>query len=562
MINSIALKNFFQSSICQAVCLNLFFLMLCLGIGGIHFGSLDDYFMSAVITGAYGGGFDPHTLFVNGAYAYLLKPLYAFFPKVSWYFILELLSVFISFTVFVYFLIKRVPGRLGLALSCIILACLAPDSYLQLAFTQCAAVSTTAGILLFYFGSVEKRWKPLFAAAVFIFVGIMFRREGSLLGLPFLCAIFLFSLIEKRHFYKPVVGFFVVIIIAYFALLSFNNSLFQEEDYSNYRESQWCRSTFGDGGNYDDDAVYDELEERQMQGRDFWFMSSWIFYDTKVFSLDSLKSFVQVVNRNRYQSNYIRMPGALFVVFANSFFKANAWCWAIICFLFFYFSTKRAIWYTWISLGLICLCLSYLLLLNRVVYHVESGIWLYAIVCAVPFMRGADYDKKAGVRYLPVLLFAFAAGLLVMALSNQGGIKNNRIFFGVPEMPKDWKSFESYMNEHKDDVFLLYSNEYKYLANYRDPPYKAVAPHSWGNIIPIGYWNVNLPGMKRELAERGVQNPIGELTKNNVFVLETDTLHRFNRFYEVHYHESVAIDTIKVFGELRLVKYRREGGGL
>ena len=137
-------QSFLQKPFCLAFCLNVLFLLLCLGIGGIHFGSLDDYIMSTVVTGAYGGEFDPHTLFVNGAYAYFLRPFYLVFPGVGWYFIFELLSVFASFVVFTYFLLKRVPGKIGLALSCILLASLVPDYYLQLAFTQCAAVSMSA----------------------------------------------------------------------------------------------------------------------------------------------------------------------------------------------------------------------------------------------------------------------------------------------------------------------------------------------------------------------------------------------------------------------------------
>lgn len=543
-----------------ALCLNLLFLLLCLGVGGIHLGSLDDYFMSAVVTGAYGGKFDPHTLFVNGAYAYFLRPFYLLLPGVGWYFVFELFSVFASFTVFTYFLLRRLPGRLGLALCCVLLACLVPDYYLQLAFTQCAAVCTAAGILLLYFGHTERRWRVLLVALPFFVAGIVFRREGFLLGVPFMGACLALSLFETRRLYKPVVGVLVAVFFAYYALQSFNNSLFENNDYTYYREYQWSRSTFGDGADYDMDAVYDELEDRQMEGRDFWALRSWVFYDTKVFSLDSLKPFVDVVNRNRYEPNYARMPGALFLVVANSFFKSNAWCWALFCFALFYFVPKRACWYTWGSLGLICLCLGYLLLLNRVVYHVESGIWLYAIVCAIPVMRGVDFERGSRQRALPALLFVVAAGAFVLAMFNQRDIDNDRPLFGVPEMSRDWRAFDDFTRAHPNDVFLLTFNDYKYLATYRDPAYRAVAPRSWGNIIPLGYWNINLPGMRQELAERGVENPIGELLRDNVFVLETDTIHRFTRYYQVHYQESVEIMPVKEFGDLRLVKYRRKGG--
>ena len=100
-----------QRPFCLALCLNLAFLLFCLGIGGVHFGSMDDYFMSAIVTGAYGGGFDPHTLFVNGAYAYFLKPFYSVFPSVGWYFVFELFSVFASFTVLTYFMLRQVGGK-------------------------------------------------------------------------------------------------------------------------------------------------------------------------------------------------------------------------------------------------------------------------------------------------------------------------------------------------------------------------------------------------------------------------------------------------------------------
>ena len=550
----------FQNPFPLAVCLNLAFLLVCLAVCGLHRGSLDDYFMSAMITGAYGGEFDPHTLFVNGVYAYFLKPFYAVFPKVGWYFIFELLSAFAAFTVFVYFMLRQVGGKLGVALSVFLLACLAPDFYLQAAFTQCAAASTAAAILLFYFGNGERRKLWIVLGGLFFVVGIVFRKEGFLLGVPFLAVTLALSVFETRKIMKTTLAVLVACACTYQVLQDFNNGLFEDYAYSYYREYQWSRALFGDGDNYDADATFDELEERQMQGRDFRFLRSWIFYDTEVFSLDSLKRIASVVHRNRYEVNPVRMPVALFLVVAKSFFQANAWCWIVLCFMFYFFIPRRANLYTWGSLALLCLCMGYLLYVNRVVYHVESGIWLYAIVCAIPLMQRKCFENNRYIGKLPYLVGLMALGSLVLALSGQRGVDNNRAFFGVPQMSKEWSEFLQYTQDRPKDVFLLYFNDYKYLAAYKDPPYMAAAPGSWGNIIPLGYWNMNLPGMQKEMRVRGVQNPIRDIVRDNVFVLETDTLHRFNRFYRVHYHDSVSIRTVKEFGDMRLVKYRREGG--
>lgn len=549
---------FSQLHFASALCLNLLFLLLCLGVGGIHFGSLDDFFMSAVVTGAYGGEFDSHTLFVNGAYAYFLKPFYALCSSLNWYFIFELLSAFASFTVFVFFMLRQVGGKLGLALSIFLLACLAPDFYLQTAFTQCAAASTAAAILLFNFGNGERRKAWIVLGGFFFVAGIVFRKEGFLLGIPFLVSILALNFFETRKIMKTTLVVFVACICSYLMLQSFNNSLFEDREYSYYREYQWSRAIFGDGDNYDAEATFDELEERQMQGRDFRYLRNWIFYDTEVFSLDSLKQIASVVQRNRYELNPVKMPAALFFVVAKSFFKANAWCWIVFCFMLFFFVPRRANWYTWGSLALLSLCMGYLLYLNRVVYHVESGIWLYAIVCAVPMMQRENFEERKHVDKLPYLVGVMALGSLVLALSGLRGVDNNRVFFGTPQMTNAWSEFNQYMRTHPDDVFLLYFNDYKYLATYRNPPYEAVSSGSWGNIIPLGYWNMNLPGMKKEMMIRGVQNPIRDIVRDNVYVLETDTLHRFNHFYRVHYHDSISLRTVKDFGDMRLVKYRLE----
>lgn len=555
------LKTALQQPFCKALCLNLLFLLLCLGVGGIHVGSLDDYFMSAVITGAYGGEFDPHILFVNGAYAYFLKPFYWLFPNVGWYYIFQLISVFAAFTVFAFFVLRQVGGRLGIALSVFILASLASDLYMNVAFTQCAAAATAAAIVLFYFGNTERHRLWLVAGAIFFVVGIIFRKEGFLLGMPFLVAVLSLSVFETRKLLRTTAAVLVLCVAAYQGLQTFNNNLFKNNEYTYYRDYQWSRAMFGDGAYYDDDSVIDELDEQQMQSRDYRYLRNWIFYDTEVFSLDSLKSFVNVVNRNRYEVNPVKMPAALFLVLANSFFKTNAWCWIALCFVLFFFVPKRANWYVWCSLALICLCLGYLLYVNRVVSHVESGIWLYAVVSAIPMMKLKDFVVDERVGKLPYLIYALSLGALIMAFSSERNVGNDKVLLGTPQMSKDWSNLVHYMESRPEDVFLFYFNDYKYLATCKNPAYKSVKPRSWGNIISLGYWNINLPGMKKEMAERGVDNPIRDLVKDNVYIVESDTLWKFDRYYQVHYHQKVSRDTVASFGDMQLIKYRLDGGG-
>lgn len=551
-----------QSPFCRALCLNLAFLLLCLGIGGVHFGSMDDYFMSAIVTGAYGGEFDPHTLFVNGAYAYFLKPFYSLFPSVGWYFIFELVAVFASFTAFAYFALRQIEGRLGIVLSVFLLACLTSDFYLELSFTQCAAVATAAGILFLYFGNSERRWQYLLIAIPFLVAGTLFRREGFLLGIPFAAALLAWNFWKSRKVWVASLAVLAFIAGAYFALQSFNRSLFNDNgEYAYYLAYQGPRSLLGDGAFYDSEAVYDELEERGLHGQDFRVLERWVFYDTEAFSLDSLKPIADVVYRNSYELNRAKMPIALLYAVASSFLHTNAWCWVVLCLLLFFAVPKKASWYAWGSLALISLCLTYLLMQNRVVYHVETGIWLYAIACAAPFMQmrqDGTFEKIFGGngKKLLWLLGMMSALCFVFAMSTQRSEENGRLLFGSRKMPAEWQEFLQYANERPNDVFLLHFDPYKALAAYKNPAYRAAAPGSWGNLVPIGYWNVNLPGMKREFEKRGVTNPLRDMVKDNVYVVDGGSGIKLDYYYKAHYQKEFAIDTVKKFGHYNLLKYK------
>ena len=544
-----------------AIGINLAFLMVCLGIGGVHFGSMDDYFMSTIVTGAYGGEFDAHTLFVNGSYAYFLKPFYALFPGVGWYFVFELLSVFASFTVFSYFVLRQVGGKLGVALSVFLLACLAPDFYLQLSFTQCAATSTAAGILLFYFGDKDRQWKFLVLALLFLVVGIVFRKEGFLLGVPFAFALLAWNSWNTRKVWIASFVTFAFVGGAYYGLQTFNRSLFNDNgEYAYYLAYQGPRALLGDGAFYDSEAIYDELEERGLHGQDFRILERWVFYVTEAFSLDSLKPIVDVAYRNRYELNKAKMPLALLYAVANSFLHPNAWCWIVLCLVLFFVVPRKAGWYVWGSLALISLCLTYLLIQNRVVYHVKSGIWLYAVICAIPFVRLQRGEFGTKTRKLLCLLLVMSTVCFVFAMSTQRLEENDRLFFGSRKMPAEWVEFTRYAEMHPSCVFLLYFDPYKALASYKEPAYRAAAPSSWGNIVPIGYWNVNLPGMKRELEKRGVENPLRDIVKDSVFVLSSGKGVKLDYYYKTHYHKNFVIDTVKTFGYLKLLKYKTVEG--
>lgn len=549
-----------KKDVVAALSLNVLFLLLYFAFGQVRYGSLDDYFMSSILTGAYGSEYDAHLYFVNSAYGYFLKPFYWLFPKVGWYFVFELLGTFAAFTTITYCLIQHLDSKWGIILSVFLLASLTPDFYFQLSFTQCSTLYTAAGLVSLFLGMSEKKKAFLFIGGLFLVAGSVMRHSGFLLGMPYLVLLLLVSWRSHILFTKKSMVALCVIFAAIYGLRTYDRSLYAEGDYKYYADYQPIRSYFGDGAFYDRESTYDELEERGMSGLDFNMLKSWMFYDTEVFRKDRLAPIKAVTQNNLYEPNKKRLPVTFLLAISNAFMRTNGWCWALLCVLLMLSKSKKAAVYPWISLVFVAFSLVYLLLVNRLVYRVESGAWLYAIVFAIPFLDSSVFFMKPLTPRRNEILACFIVAcsfiFTAVGIMSQEHLKKDISLIDTVKTPKDWNDFLSYAKENKDKVFLLSFDRYKVMGELRNPPYVAVGPGDFDNIFSWGYWNIHLPSMKKELAKRGVDNPIRDIVHDNVFLLEDQEGSSLGVFYEEHYHESLLVDTVKVFGDLSLLKYR------
>ena len=549
-------KNCFFLALCQ----NILFLLLYLGLARIQYGSLDDYFMSSVLTGAYGGVYDVHMYFVNAAYGYFLQPFYCLFPKVGWYFIFELLGTLAAFTAISYFLILRQGRKWGSIISILLLSSLVPDFYFQLSFTQCATLYTAAGLLSVFMGVSDNKKRFLAMGGVFLIAGSVMRHEGLLLGMPYLFLLFLVKWPPQKIFTRKNVIAVFLIVASIYGLREYDRNLYVDDGYKYYAQYQPIRSFFADGGYYDRESTYDELEEREMFGHDFLLLKSWVFYDTEVLQRDSLIPFMNVAKNNLYELNFARMPVEFLLAVSNALTRTNGLCWVILCLLLILSGTNKAALYPWASFGVIAISVGYLLLVNRLVYHVESGIWLYANVLAIPFFekdgfRGCFLLKK----WDKLLCFAFvliSLFFLTIGIANQPNLKKEVSLIESVQTPQKWKDFFVYAKENQDKVFILSFEKYKEMGEIRNPPYVAVGAGEFNNIFSWGYWNIHLPAMKKELAKRGVENPIHDIVHDNVYLMEDKKGPLLGLFYEEHYHQKLVVDTVKAFDNLILIKYR------
>ena len=577
-----------KRAIIYSIAINLFFLTLCLVFGDIKFGVIDDYFMAARLTGALGTDYNPHLIFVNAIYGYALLPLYHLFPKIGWYYIGEMFSVFLSFTVIGYVLLQRCGERWGAILAALFTALFASDFYLVVQFTQCASILSAAGMLLFAYGVVDCRapngarndkvnsngacddnvnsdgacngnWTrlrtlmPFVLGVLLMLWGSVMRWQAFLMGMPFFCLGMLFILRQCLAAKWRVIVGLAVMFTGAFAMHHWDQNIYKTPEYQDYVKFQGPRVTLGDKGDYNQNAVYEDAEELGLSGKDLHMLTNWVLYDTEVFSIDSLKQYTGMIPPYRDFSPVQLIPKQLLNALGKSIHSPLFWIWFILCILVYITNPKKFL-YLWASLFLIFALMAYLLAMGRLIYRVESGFWLYAAVLAIPLFGRFKRDVPKKSVYLVLSIIAIA-NIFLYATSGEmvRGPSSGQMRTLAIEDTTDYKQVFDYIDNQPDKMFLLSMNAFMRFSHHRNPPYLAEPIGIYRNTISFGFWTPYLPEVTATLKEFGVANPIKDVVHDNVIVL--NELH-LAEFLQRHYYDSVVVDTLKEIGEMTFLKYR------
>ncbi len=564
----------FKRAVTYSLVINLFFLALCLIFGDVQFGAIDDYFMAARLTGAFGTDYNPHLIFVNAIYGYALLPLYHLFPKIGWYYIGEMFSVFLSFTVIGYVLLQRCGERWGVIFATLFTALFASDFYLVVQFTQCASILSAAGMLLFAYGVIPKKntidrnatngapndvWEGLQATAPFILGvilmlwGSVMRWQAFLMGMPFFCLGMLFIIKDCWENKWKVISGLAVLFIAAFSMHIWDQNIYKAPEYADFVKFQEPRVNLGDVGNYNKNAVYEDAEELGLSGLDYHMLVEWIWYDTKAFSVDSLKRYTDMIPPYTEKYHTRKIPQKLLDSLTHSTQAPLFWIWVFFCVALYYTQRSKAA-YIWASFALILAFMFYLLSMGRLVYRVENGFWLYAAILAIPLFGKFTFDIPQKIVY-PIIAIIFISNIAIYATSGEivrdptTGKKRTL----VSEDSTDYTQVFEYIDKNPDKLFLLSMDAFMKFSHHRQPSYLAAPIGSYRRTISLGYWTPYLPEITAALHDFGITNPIKETIKDNIIVLDDSHL---SGFLQRHYYDSVAVDTLKTIGEMTFLKYR------
>lgn len=548
-----------------ALFINAYFMIICLAFCHLRYGAIDDYFMAGILSGMYGDDYNVHLPFVNAIYGYLLLPLYYLFPGISWYYIGELSAIFVSLTAISYILINKVGRGWGFALSTLLVAAYAKDLYIVLQFTQCAAVLSAAGMVVLISGFERinngeykrKIYVILSVGILLLWWGSLMRWDAFLMGGPlFASALVLFV----RKFWKirwQVVLSLLLVYIGAFAFHWYNQSLYQNPEYKTFVDFQPFRVLLGDGAFYNEQAVYEDLQELGQNPKDFDLLKKWVFYDNEVFAPESVQVISQLIGKHTVRPHLQSFPMMLLRSLSDLAKTPILAAWLLLS-IILVVSNKRGCSYLWLSFAVVLPMLAYLLYVNRLVYRVEVGLLLYITVLSICFL------KRLSCAYPKVF---YAIGIVFLSVAGCTYYSHRQIFRG-PNDGRDFsmenvlgtKGYEelfSFMDSQPDSViFIVPMDTYMNMTEHRLPPYLNEPMGSWQRIIPIGFWTPYYPDVEKSFRKRGVKNPIKDLVKENVYYISDIKFGvSLVDFLEEHHYNHVKIDTVKKFEDVSVLKY-------
>lgn len=542
--------------------INLYFLGLCIAFGDLRFDAIDDLFMSGILSGIYGEGYNVHLTFVNALYGYCLLPLYHLFPKINWYYVGEMASAFISLTAVGYIVISKVGEKWGAILTAIIVALCASDFYLAVQFTKCAAMLSAAGMLAFIYGlerkmdkSPIKKWIiPLSIGVLLLWWGSWMRWDAFLMGMPFFATALLLQVKKLWNVRLTVIAGLLIMFVGAYGFHFFDKSLYQAPDYKKYMEFQEPRSLLGDGRSYNQQAVDEDLDEISYSGQALPMLTHWFFYDTEVFAPDSLRIITDLIAK--YKDEMFLRPQLANVLgtLPNSAQYPVFVAWLLLCLALFAFKSPRSQW-AWLSLLIVCAMLAYLLYLQRLVYRVEVGLWLYATFLTIPFLKErCRINKNISIGFVcavaMISLYSYAVSGPTLRQVNSG-----QIVYVRPEHADtvDYISLFAFMDSVPDStVFIMEMNSYMSMSRQKGPPYLTMPQGSWEQVISFGFWTPYFPDVEKAIHKRGVTNPMKDVVLDNVFVIDAPSL---GTFLEQHYYNKVKVDTVRNFKGMVVYKY-------
>lgn len=586
------IKKWICSTVGLAIMINLIFLILILLFCDLKYEVSDDFVMASILSGAYGDSPNPQMIFVNVIIGYLLIPFYNLFPRISWYFVFQLIVIFFSSTTISYLLMKREKRPIAIMLSVLLIIFFTNDAYILMQFTKTAMFAVMSGSLLFIYGLFHSRkWIEVLCGAGLCLLGTCIRFSTIYIAGGFLLFVLVFELFpflkeifknkEKRsQFFLNMICGGILIIFAFglkqFDWYTYNN----DEPYGYFYAYSQARSQIVDSPDYGYDAYAKELENIGISENDYSMLKNWGFADTEFFTLEKMQQIAKII-QNHHKNITISMEELFERIQNREIVKYPVFMGSVLLlFLGIFLNPKR--W--WIQLGSMGIGMMYLFYFSyreRSIYRIEYAIFLGVFLCGIYFWNSREKSDNVTMLDTGQLKKQCAMVIAICCLANVIlYIPDNSYKKVLPESRKQYientffvswnynaKKYRKVTNKNKTKNELLQemtrSKQNFYFMDFNTTIQTLYFEYSPWEALPIGYYDnflymsgvtSNTPESIAILEKNNTTNPLKDLVKDNVYLIDNYGVEMKLTYLREHYYPGVRAELYKEIGGYQLWK--------
>ena len=527
----------------------------------------DDFVMELIVSGAYSGQPSPYIMFMNPIIGELLKALYSLNQNINWYTFLQIGVIEISMIMISYIILKLKPGARYVVVMIFVL--FFSSDFLQLMqFTKTATLSicTSFFAFVYYLNNKNKGW--FLVSWLFAMTGIMIRYNT----LFYVCAVMLIPGIYffiLNGFNEKILNYLLYIGMLAGSLLfciGFSNYYFDSHPlYKEYRDFSKIRAQIVDYGYVDYNVIADQLNEIGMDENAYNMIYDWNFNDPEFYTLTRMKQVKDILDEVRTNSHLTFKDTIKWLYYRRYWRYIVLWGGFLIFLLGLYNNPKR--WLYYISTGIIALALLYYCQYSgRLVYRVEFGI-MFSMVSAWLCLLVLSRTKKEVALKWQYLL----AGLLVltkiygfiitsntdkyqiMYYSADNNLKKYNLQFSL----SDFKDLNQEMSNKENAYFLDFQSLIQtYYLSF--DPMQPIPEDQFNNIYYFGGVDIYNPATLEKMKRDGIENPMLELLKPNVYLVNSLNSEDILEFLKTHYNKNVDKKLINRFDGYEIWKYELE----
>lgn len=520
-----------------------FILLFC----SVEFESNDDAAMSGILYGVNAGYYSAHLVFINCWIGLLLKALMSVIPVIPWYSVLMYIVLFFSYYAILYCLIKK-DYFWGTCVSLVFLLFYGYHTYVTLQFTEVAAVSTIAGIVLLFTSLEEKKiskWQAMLAFSLLLF-GAGYRFSMFACTFIVMSGYGVYQLVKhykdksnfRRWFFGCLIMFGVSIIIC-FGLEAAdryeynNNALYR--DYIKFNSS---RAILMDYGFPDYDEYKDVYQRLNISEEDIQFFKSWNFADPDVFTTDVVVTLGKIKASDRPEINK-EFVYEFFSWFPVGLLKYNWLSGFLLICVFAFLCSNNKFSYLYIVYEILALVVIQFYLFYQGRYllsRVDIGIFFAASVVIGLIMLDTTLEYKMDTR-----MVLSVASVILLTL--------------CPDWYKENKQDETEIQEQQsaNEVTRLLSEDKEkfYLCSVGSVGggygvWDVISPGSQSNSSSLGGWRTYSPTSIEILRKYGIENPFRDVIDNpDIYLADKGSVDMITAYISRHYNEKVYSCSVK-----------------